>query len=117
MVRVGGWLNRAKISFDVKHPVVIPRKHHVVDLLIRHYHQKEGHSGVRAVLTAIQQEYWILQGRSRIRWIINKCFRCRKMYAPPCEQIMAPLPTSHVTACENPFASTGVDYFGPLMVK
>ena len=117
MVRVGGRLNRAKISFDAKHPVVIPRKHHVVDLLIRHYHEKEGHSGVRTVLTAIQQEYWILQGRSRIRWIINKCFRCRKMYASPCEQIMAPLPTSRVTACENPFASTGVDYFGPLMVK
>ena len=35
MVRVGGRLNRAKISFDAKHPVVIPRKHHVVDLLIR----------------------------------------------------------------------------------
>jgi hypothetical protein len=117
LVRVGGRLNRAKISFDAKHPVVIPGKHHVVDLLIRHYHEKEGHSGVRTVLTAIQREYWILQGRSRIRWIIDKCFRCRKMYASPCEQIMAPLPIPRVTASENPFASTGVDYFGPLLVK
>ena len=56
---------------------------------------------------------------SRIRWIIDKCtcLRSRKMYASPCEHIMAPLPTPRVTACENPFASTGVDYFGPLMVK
>ena len=72
---------------------------------------------VRTVLTAIQREYWIFQGRSRIRWIIDKCLRSRKMYASPYEQIMAPLPTPCVTACENPFASTGVDYFGPLMVK
>jgi hypothetical protein len=60
LVRVGGRLNRAKISFDAKHPVVIPSKHHLVDLLIRHYHKKEGHSRVRSVLTAIQREYWIL---------------------------------------------------------
>ena len=30
---------------------------------------------------------------------------------------MAPLPTSRVTVPEYPFESTGIDYFGPLMVK
>ena len=117
LLRVSGRLDRAELSFDAKLPAIIPSKHHIVDLLIRHYHEREGHSGARAVLAAIQQELWILRGRSRIRWIIDKCVICRKKYAPPCEQLMVSLPVPRVTAFERPFASTGVDYFGPLMVK
>lgn len=117
LLRVGGRLERAEISFDAKHPIIIPSKHHIVGLLIRHYHEREGHSGTRAVLAAIQQDLWILQGRSRIRHVIDQCIICRKKYAPPCEQIMASLPTPRVTAFERPFSSTGVDYFGPFLVK
>jgi hypothetical protein len=117
LLRVGGRLDRATISFDAKHPAIIPSKHHIVELVIRHYHEQEGHSGVRVVLSAIQREFWIIQGRSRVRWIISKCIHCRKKYASPCEQKMAPLPTARVTVPEHPFASTGIDYFGPLTVK
>ena len=45
LLRVGGRLERAEISFDAKHPIIIPSKHHVVGILIRHYHEREGHSG------------------------------------------------------------------------
>lgn len=117
MLRVGGRLGRATLSFDAKHPVIIPSKHHMVDLVIRHDHEQEGHSGAQAVLAAIQQELWILRGRSRIHWLIDQCVICRKKYAPPCEQFMPRLPVPRVTAFEQPFASTGVDYFGPLTVK
>ena len=117
LLRVGGRLERADISFDAKHPMIVPSKHHLVDLVIQHYHKREGHSGARIVLAAIQKDFWKLRGRSRIRWIINKCIRCRKNYAPPCEQVMASLPVQRVTAYERPFASTGVDYFGALLVK
>ena len=118
VLRVGGRLERAELSFDAKHPIIIPSKHdHIVDLLIRHYHQREGHAGARAVLAAIQQDLWMIRGRSRIRYIISQCIICRKKLAPPCEQVMAALPVPRVTAFERPFASTGVDYFGPFLVK
>ncbi len=108
LLRVGGRLDRATISFDAKHPAIIPSKHHIVELVIRHYHEQEGHSGVRVVLSAIQREFWIIQGRSRVRWIISKYIHCRKKYTSPCEQKMAPLPTARVTVPEHPFASTGI---------
>ncbi|XP_028412569.1 uncharacterized protein LOC114535461 [Dendronephthya gigantea] len=117
LIRVGGRLERAEIPFNAKHPIIIPSKHHIVGLFIRHYHEREGHSGVQAVLAAIQQDLWILQGRSRICYIIDQCIICRKKYEQPCEQMMASLPTPRVTAFERPFSSTGVDYFGPFLVK
>lgn len=117
VLRVGGRLDRASISFDAKHPIIVPNKHHIADLIIQHYHQMEGHSGARQVLATIQQEFWILQGRSRIRWLLSKCVPCRRRYAPPGQQVMAPLPSPRVTALESPFTSTGVDYFGPFLVK
>ena len=117
LLRVGGRIDRASISFDSRHPVIIPSKHHVVELIIRHFHERNGHVGARSVLAAVQQEFWIIGGRSRIRWVLGRCIQCRKKYSSPCEQVMASLPTARVTAFESPFISTGVDYFGPLLVK
>ena len=117
LLRVGGRIDRASISFDSRHPVIIPSKHHVVELVIRHFHERDGHIGARSVLAAVQQEFWIIGGRSRIRWVLGRCIQCRKKYSSPGEQVMATLPTPQVTAFESPFMSTGVDYFGPLLVK
>ena len=117
VLRVGGRLQNAAISFDAKHPIIIPDRHHIVDLIIRHFHEQEGHSGSRHVLAAIQQEFWIIRGRARIRWLINKCIQCRKRFAKPGEQMMASLPNPRDTAFERPFSSVGVDYFGPFYIK
>ena len=38
LIRVGGRLSEAPLSFETKHPAILPQLHHVVDLIIRHYH-------------------------------------------------------------------------------
>lgn len=38
LLRVGGRLKRADLSYPEKNPVILPGKHHVSALLIRHYH-------------------------------------------------------------------------------
>ncbi|KAJ8049157.1 hypothetical protein HOLleu_01772 [Holothuria leucospilota] len=45
IIRVGGRLRRAPISDEVKHPTVLPNRHHVTNLVILHYHALVGHSG------------------------------------------------------------------------
>ena len=37
VIRVGGRLRKAPINSDAKHPIILPRKHHVVNLIIRHW--------------------------------------------------------------------------------
>ena len=37
ILRVRGRLERATISFNVKHPMILPQHYHVTDLIIKHY--------------------------------------------------------------------------------
>ena len=39
MLRVGGRLEQADFSIEVKHPIILPRAGHVSLLIVRHYHE------------------------------------------------------------------------------
>ncbi|CAB3981519.1 Hypothetical predicted protein [Paramuricea clavata] len=47
---VGGRLQQAPIDNEAKHPIILPKKHHVVNLIIRHFHNLSGHSGTEYTL-------------------------------------------------------------------
>ena len=36
---VGGRLHRADLSYEERHPIILPKEHHITKLLIRQYHQ------------------------------------------------------------------------------
>jgi hypothetical protein len=54
LLQVGGRLRRASIPEDAKHQVIIPKAHHVTDLIVRHYHEVSGHSGREYVLSLLR---------------------------------------------------------------
>jgi len=117
-VCVGGRLKYAPyISEEAKHPVILPKVHHVVDLIIRHEHEMNAHVGKEHVLSLLQQRYWIINGRSAVRRVLNNCVTCRRMAARRGEQKMANLPPDRITAEKPPFTFVGVDLFGPFVVK
>lgn len=117
LIRVGGRLQRAPINTDAMHPVVLPKKHHVVKLIIQYYHLISGHSGLEYTLSLTRERYWIINGRSTVRNVLNDCFSCRKRQAPLAQQKMANLPEDRVTPSKPPFTYTGVDCFGPFKVR
>ena len=61
LLRVGGRLDNAKVSYDVKHPIILPGKHRLTELLIRGIHEENGHVGVNQVISLLRQRYWITQ--------------------------------------------------------
>ena len=64
LIRVGGRLQRVPINTDARHPVILPRKHHMVKLLIQYYHHLAGHSGLEYTLSLARQRYWIINRKS-----------------------------------------------------
>ena len=117
IIRVGGRLRHAPLENEMKHPVILPKKHHIVKLIIDYYHRASGHSGVEYTLSLIRQRFWIVGARSSVRNINNKCFDCRRRQAPAMQQKMADLKEDRVTPSKPPFTDVGVDCFGPFTVR
>ena len=116
ILRVGGRLQKSPIDQEAKHPTILPKDHHVLDLIIRHYHLVSGPSGIEHTLSLIQQKYWIIKARVSLRCILSSCFDCRKRNASVGQQKMASLPQDRVSPSEPPFSHVGVDCFGPFNV-
>lgn len=114
LIRLGG--RQQNVNLD-RCPVILPSKHHVTTLIIRHYHNINGHVGARQVLAATRERYWILRGTSSVKSVTGSCFLCRRQKRPPMTQQMEPLLPVQVTPNKPPFTFVGVDYFGPLIVK
>ncbi len=117
IMRVGGRVRRANFSDEIKHPIIMPRKHHVTELLIRHFHEKSGHQGRGMTTNEIRSNgYWIVGCSSAVSSYISKCVKCRKLRSQPQDQKMADLPVDRLQPAP-PFTYCGVDYFGPWYIR
>ena len=118
VLRVGGRIDRANLGYEVRHPAILDQESHLTSLIISHYHcEQSKHFGEGHTLNQIAQKYWILNAKSAVKRIIKDCLIWRRRTAKPCQQIMAELPESRLQIGEAPFTQTGVDYFGPLIVR
>ena len=117
ILRVGGRLDRAPISYEAKHPAILPKKSDIVPLILSSLHQRLNHAGAEHVLTELRQRFWVPQVRSTIKKLLKSCLICRKQNSKPIAPLMANLPYGRLQPFVPPFYHTGVDYFGPLFVK
>ena len=118
VIRVGGRLRRAQnLTEDSKHPILLPSKHPVTDLVIRQYDNKLYHPGAERLFAEIRRRFWILRGREAVRRYQRLCTVCQKLRAQPIMPRMADLPPCRLRLQEAPFHNTGMDCFGPFSVK
>jgi hypothetical protein len=113
---VGGRLRRSNLDESAKHQIILPRSHHVVELIVNRCHVEAGHSGAEHVLSLIRMKYWIVHGRQAVKKWSHKCVQFLRQRAKACEQVMADLPRDRVDGNLPPFSHVGVDYFGPISV-
>lgn len=117
ILRVGGRIRHADLPFQEKHPLILPKRGHVTDLVIRHHHVKSHHQGRGITHASIRSSgVWIISGNSAVGHHISKCVKCRRYRGAPQAQKMADLPADRLE--ENPpFTYSAVDYFGPFYIK
>ena len=92
LMRSDSRLKHAKfLSYDVRYPVILPRKSWVTKLIVKEFHEKGHHaSGTNQTLSALSARYWIVSAREVIREWEKECSECRRRKAKACEQIIAP---------------------------
>ena len=116
ILRVGGRLSSSALNHDLIHPWLLPKDSPVTTLIVRHYHELLGHSGSNHVLSKLRERFWIVHGNATVRKVIFRCVTCRKRRGFALTQKMADLPVERLSA-EPPFTYTGIDLFGPFLVK
>lgn len=116
ILRVGRRLTKAQITVNETHPILIPSKHHVNQLIIRHFDSQVCHQGRHFSEGAIRAAgFWIVGGKRAIRSLIFNCVTCRRLRGKQQEQIMSDLREDRM--CTNPpFTCVGFDVFGPWPV-
>ncbi|XP_011859614.1 PREDICTED: uncharacterized protein LOC105557078 [Vollenhovia emeryi] len=117
LIRVGGRLRHASIPDNQKHPIVLPARHRVTNLIMREEHLRLLHCPPEQLLNAVRQRYWPLSGRREARKIVRSCVSCFRFRPTVPELKMGDLPKQRVTGLGRPFRSTGVDYAGPLQLR
>ena len=117
VLRVGGRLRRGEFPYAAKHQIILTSHHQSTKLLVQHLHGFHKHVGTEHLLSLTRQQYWIVGGRVLIKQTTRKCVTCQKKKAKPSQVKMADLPEYRITMSTPPFFYTGVDYFGPIMVK
>ena len=112
-----GRVVNSDLEFDARRPVFLPRKHHLTELIIRDFHERVHHTGVRATLAELRSKFWVPRGRQEVKGALSECVTCKKLKGKPYSSPpTAALPEFRVKEAP-PFSRVGVDFAGPLYVK
>ncbi|XP_038155609.1 uncharacterized protein LOC119792853 [Cyprinodon tularosa] len=113
LLRVGGRITHSELGIDTTHPLIIPARHHLGTLLIRHYHGSVKHQGRHFTEGAIRAAgFWLVGAKRSISTALFKCVTCRKLRGRAECQQMGNLPPERMKVAP-PFTYVGVDVFGP----
>jgi len=96
LIRMGGRLRNAQVSYSRRHPIILPGNHHVTTLIIRDAHYRSLHSGVQALLSTLQESFWILSAKTTVKKVLHGCIVCFRS-RPISAQIMGDLLVTRVT--------------------
>ncbi|KAL0861810.1 hypothetical protein ABMA27_009282 [Loxostege sticticalis] len=116
ILRVGGRLQNAELTFAQRHPIILPKKSNITKLIILREHLRLKHAGQKLILSNLSEKYWLINASREIKAVVHKCILCFKLKAKSATQIMGSLPRDRVSVT-RPFQIVGTDYGGPFYVK
>lgn len=67
IIRVGGRLQNASLTYNRKHPIILPKKSCITDMIIRYEHLRLLHAGPRLLLSTLNEKYWLIDGMRHVK--------------------------------------------------
>lgn len=116
LLRVGGRLQNSVLKYNETFPIILPKAHHLTELIVRTEHLNNFHCGTQATLYAVRSNYWPINGIKTVKTVLSKCIKCFRANPKDCSYSMGNLPKDRVTE-SRPFSTTGIDYCGPFFIK
>lgn len=116
LLRVGGRLRNAPLSYSQKHPIILSSHSTLTDLIILHQHLNCFHMGPQLLLATLRENYCIIHAKNTIKRVLKQCVLYFRLRPHSPMQRMGDLPAVRVTP-SRAFNHTGIDYAGPFNIK
>ena len=117
IMRIHTRMGNSELTEYGKYPIFLNYKDRLTLLLIDSIHIKLKHNGPDATLFEFLQTFWTQFARKTVKYVLNKCFICRKFRTGPYQLPLMPnLPEDRVKRLKS-FESVGIDYLGHTYTK
>lgn len=85
LLRAGGRIEKSRLPYGTKHPVILPGRNSFVVQIVRAFHEHLKHMSTDLTLAQIRHHFWVLQGRQAIKDVKRACVgsRARQGVAGP----------------------------------
>ena len=113
---VGGRIRKSEQSYNFKHPIILHKHSTITRLLALQVHTDPTHAGPNTMLFILAEHVYVVGIKSLLWQISRNCVICQKAYARVAAQRMGLLPITRVKP-SSPFAVTGIDCAGPLLIR
>ena len=113
---MGGRINHPHLPSSINR-IIILKSHPIAKLLVKECHEKNFHIGREHTLATVRKKIWIPACRGLIRKGLHDCLYCKRELIKPHVPLMSDLPQDRLEINEKPFQSTGIGFFGPILVK
>ncbi|XP_023209786.1 uncharacterized protein LOC111612765 [Centruroides sculpturatus] len=108
VIRVGGRIKNTNIP-ETRHPVLLPSKNHITNLIITYYHRLHLHANQELLLNVLRMQFWLLAGRSVVCNIMHRSVTCVRTKSRTASQLIGNLPAPRIQP-SRPFIVTGLVY-------
>ncbi len=107
---------------DARAPLLLPKGHPAVALLLRHLHVRVLHhaGGTNYVLSRLNARFWLPHARAAAYKVLENCVPCKRQKGRAVRPPEGPLPEFRLPPQRGQFAAfgvTAVDCAGPFRVK
>ena len=104
------------LPYNVRYPIILPRKSSLTKLIVQHYHEQGNHNaGTNQTLSVVSTKYWIVAAHEAILEWERECAACWRRKVKCAKQIIAPLPLNRLEPSLRAFVRTAVDIGGPFI--
>jgi hypothetical protein len=103
------------LSWEEKYPLILNSRHQATRLLIRDYHARTHHQGARTTYAEMAKRYYL--PFKAVKSVVFRCSFCREQNPIKARVPMGQMHSSRLQAWAAVFKETGMDYFGPFIVR
>ena len=117
IIRCQGRLLNSNLPSETIHPILLPRDHHITNLIIQDCHERVMHNGTKETLLQLRSRFWIIKGRQLVKKAHSKvCYMQKDSKTVLCLSNNWSVSEFKVRE-EHAFSSVGLDFAGPFYVK